>query len=70
MMFDSGDIVQITNKSKSKYKEAIGTVLGYCNGTYGNICRVKLWKNKTIQIFDYNLIKYHIKETQNDQKAT
>lgn len=57
-LFDSGDIVQITNKSKSRYKEAIGTVLGYCNGTYGNICRVKLWKNKSIQIFDYNLVKF------------
>lgn len=64
--FHSGDIVQITNKSKSKYKEAIGTVLRYCNGTYGNICRVKLWKNKTIQIFDYNLVKYHIEENAND----
>ncbi len=61
-MFKNGEIVQITNTSKSRYKEAIGTVVGYCNGTYKNICRVKLWKNKTIQIFDYNLVKYDFKE--------
>ena len=61
-MFESGEIVQIANTSKSKYKEAIGTVVGYCNGTYKDISRVKLWKNKIIQIFDYNLAKYHIKE--------
>ena len=56
-MFNIGDIVQITNTSKSKYKEAIGTVVGYCQGDYPNICQVKLWKNKIIQIFDYNLVK-------------
>lgn len=56
-MFKTGDMVQITNNSKSKYKEAIGTVVGYCQGDYPNICRVKLWKNKIIQIFDYNLVK-------------
>lgn len=61
-MFKVGEVVQITNASKSKYKEAIGIVDGYCNGAYKNICRVKLWKNKVIQIFDYNLVKYHIKE--------
>ena len=61
-MFNVGEVVQITNASKSKYKEAIGIVVVYCNGAYKDICRVKLWKNKTIQIFDYNLVKYHIKE--------
>lgn len=60
-MFKTGDTVQIISKV-SKYKEAIGIVVGYCNGTYRDICRVKLWKNKIIQIFDYNLVKYHIKE--------
>lgn len=58
-MFHNGDVVQITSKV-SKYKEAIGTVVGYCNGRYKDICKVKLWKNKIIQIFDYNLVKYEI----------
>ena len=61
-MFKNGEVVQITNDSKSRHKEAIGIVVGYCNGKYKNICRVKLWKNKIIQIFDYNLVKYPIKE--------
>ena len=61
-LFKNGEIVQITNTSKSRYKEAIGIVVGYCNGNYKNICRVKLWKNKIIQIFDYNLVKYDFKE--------
>lgn len=60
-MFKEGEIVQVTNASKSKYKEAIGIVVGYCNGTYKNICKVKLWRNKIIKIFDYNLVKYNIK---------
>lgn len=58
-MFKAGEMVQIVSKT-SKYKEAIGIVVGYCNGAYGDICRVKLWKNKIIQIFDYNLVKYKI----------
>lgn len=60
-MFKTGEVVQIADASKSKYKEAIGIVVGYCNGTYKDICRVKLWKNKIIQIFDYNLVKYESK---------
>ena len=42
----------------SVFKETIGTVIGYCNGDYPNICRVKLWKNKIINIFDFNLKEY------------
>lgn len=52
--YKEGTLVQI-NSGKSKFKEAIGTVVGYCNGDYPNICRIKLWKNKIINIFDYNL---------------
>ena len=52
--YAQGTLVQI-NSGKSKFKEAIGTVVGYCNGNYPNICRIKLWKNKIINIFDYNL---------------
>ena len=55
--FNPGDLVKIKSTSKSKYKEAICIVDGYCNGRYSDICRVKLWKNKIIQIFDYNLEK-------------
>lgn len=55
--YKEGTLVQI-NLGKSKFKEAIGTVIGYCNGDYPNICRVKLWKNKIINIFDYNLKEY------------
>ena len=54
--FNTGDLVQIKPCSKSKFKEVIGTVVSYCHGDYPNICRVKLWRNKTIQIFDYNLV--------------
>ena len=53
--FNIGDYVRIKPTSKSKYKGAVGIVVGYCCGQYKNICRVKLWHNKTIQIFDYNL---------------
>lgn len=53
--FNIGDYVRIKPTSKSKYKGAVGIVVGYCCGQYENICRVKLWYNKTIQIFDYNL---------------
>lgn len=56
-MFNNGEIVRIKNASKSRYKEAIGIVVGYCDGEYKNMCRVKLWKNKVIKIFDYNLDK-------------
>ena len=55
--YKEGTLVQINSK-KSKFKEAIGTVIGYCNGDYPNICRVKLWRNKIINIFDYNLKEY------------
>ena len=55
--FNTGDLVRIKTTSKSKFKKAIGTVVGYCHGEYPDICRVKLWRNKTIQIFDYNLDK-------------
>lgn len=61
-MFENGEMVQIANTSKSKYKEAIGVVVGYCNGTYKDICKVKLWKNKIIKIFDYNLVRYQIEQ--------
>ena len=60
--FNPGDLVQIKRTSKSKYKDAIGVVERYCNGRCENICRVKLWKNCTIQIFDRNLEAYHHKE--------
>ena len=33
-------------RGKSKFKEAIGTVIGYCNGDYPNICRVKLFNEQ------------------------
>ena len=61
-MFKNGEVVQIANTSKSKYKEAIGIVVGYCDGTYKDICKVKLWKNKIIKIFDYNLVRYQIEQ--------
>lgn len=64
--FSPGDLVQIKRTSQSKYKDAIGIVERYCNGHYRNICRVKLWKNHTIQIFDRNLEAYNHKEKQND----
>lgn len=60
MKFNIGEMVQISNTSKSKYKEAIGTVIGYCDGRYKDICRVKLWKNKVINIFDSNIVRYSI----------
>ena len=55
--YKEGTLVQI-NSGKSKFKEAIDTVIGYCNGDYPNICRVKLWKNKIINVFDFNLKEY------------
>ena len=58
-MFKNGDIVQIISKV-SKYKNAVGTVVGYCNGRYKDICRVKIWNNKIINIFDYNIVKFDI----------
>ena len=60
-VFKEGEVVQVATSSKSKHKEAIGIVVGYCSGTYKNICKVKLWRNKIIKIFDYNLVKYNIK---------
>ena len=63
--FNPGDYVKIKNTSKSKYKEAIGVVERYCNGQYPDICRVKLWRNHTIQIFDRNLEAFNAKENHN-----
>jgi hypothetical protein len=60
--FNPGDYVKIKNTSKSKYKEAIGVVERYCNGHYRDICRVKLWRNHTVQIFDRNLEIFDAKE--------
>ena len=60
--FNPGDYVKIKSTSQSKYKEAIGVVERYCNGDYRDICRVKLWRNKTIQIFDRNLEAFDVKE--------
>lgn len=60
MKFNIGETVQITNTSKSKYKEAIGIIIGYCDGRYKDICRVKIWKNKVINIFDSNIVRYSI----------
>ena len=54
--FNAGDLVKIKSTSKSKFKEAIGTIVGYCHGNNRDICRVKLWRNKIIQIYDYNLV--------------
>ncbi len=51
-----GDIVRVSQTSKSKYKDAIGIVQGYCKGQYTTICKVKLWHNKIIKIFDENLL--------------
>lgn len=52
--FNSGDIVRIVSKA-SKYKGAIGTIQGYCNGRYKNICRVAISDKCTINIFDDGL---------------
>jgi hypothetical protein len=60
--FNPGDYVKIKSTSQSKYKEAIGIVERYCNGHYRDICRVKLWRNHAIQIFDRNLEAFDIKE--------
>lgn len=60
--FKPGDYVRIKSTSQSKYKEAIGVVERYCNGRNPDICRVKLWKDYVIQIFDYNLEAFDIKE--------
>lgn len=64
--FKHGDYVKIKNTSQSKYKEAIGVVERYCNGRNPDICRVKLWRNHTIQIFDRNLEAFDTKENHND----
>lgn len=61
--FNPGDLVQIKQTSKSKYKDAIGVVERYCKGCYPNICRVKLWQNHSIQIFDSNLEAFNVKES-------
>lgn len=64
--FNPGDLVQIKRASKSKYKDAIGIIERYCNGSCKNICKVKLWKNCTIQIHDRNLEVFDVKESNND----
>lgn len=64
--FNPGDLVQIKRTSKSKYKEAVGIIERYCNGRNPDICRVKLWKNHFIQIFDRNLEIFEAKENNND----
>lgn len=61
--YNPGDLVKIKTTSKSKYKEAIGIVDKYCCGHYKNICRVKLWRNKIIKIYDYNLESINYKES-------
>lgn len=66
--FNPGDLVKIKTTSKSRYKEAIGIVERYCCGRYKDICRVKLWRNKTIQIYDYNLESINCKENQNEKR--
>ena len=60
--FNPGDYVKIKPTSQSKYKEAIGVVERYCHGHNPDICRVKLWRNYTIQIFDRNLELFNTKE--------
>lgn len=60
--FKPGDYVKIKNTSQSKYKEAIGIVENYCHGRNPDICRVRLWRNHTIQIFDRNLEVFNVKE--------
>lgn len=60
--FKPGDLVRIKRTSQSKYKDAIGIVERYCCGHYPDICRVKLWKNHSIQIFDKNLEIFEVKE--------
>lgn len=64
--FNPGDYVKIKHTSKSKYKEAIGIVDRYCNGQYRDICRVKLWRNHIIQVFDCNLELFDMKENSHD----
>jgi len=64
--FKPGDYVRIKSTSQSKYKEAIGIVEGYCHGRNPDICRVKLWRNYTIQIYDRNLELFNFKESCND----
>ena len=63
--FNPGDYVKIKPTSQSKYKEAIGVVERYCNGHNPDICRVKLWRNYTIQIFDYNLEAFNMEAENN-----
>lgn len=60
--FNPGDYVIIKPTSQSNYKEAIGIVEGYCNGRCPDICRVKLWRNHTIKIFDRHLEPFNAKE--------
>ena len=63
--FNPGDYVKIKPTSQSKYKEAIGVVEKYCNGHNPDICRVKLWRNYTIQIFDYNFEAFDMEVEEN-----
>lgn len=54
MKYNVGALVQINSKT-SRNNGAIGTVIGYCNGEYNNIVRVKLNNRKVINIFDTNI---------------
>lgn len=66
--FNEGDLVKIKTTSRSKYKEAIGIFENYCKGSHLEICRVRLWQNKVIQICDYNLEKLsNIRKVQNER---
>ena len=53
--FKPGDVVEISEISKSRHKGAIGIVVEYCNGWRSDILRVRLWKNKVIQICESSL---------------
>lgn len=53
--FKPGDIVEITETSKSKYKGAVATVVEYCNGWRSDILRIKIWRNKVVQICESSL---------------
>lgn len=51
---EPGTLVQIKSK-KSSNDGAFGIVVGYCNGMYPNIVRVRLDKKKIIHIYDHNV---------------
>lgn len=49
--FNPGDLVRITSKT-SQWQDAIGEVVGYCNGTQQNIVKVKISKKLTVNLVD------------------